>query len=139
MAQRVYASAADYESFAEEPFDGDTVLLSKRLRSASIEIEKLTRRALYDVDTDGYPTDAATAEAFTEAACAIVEHWADTDDPRGVEAVQGAVKIGSVSLGTTSAGSQNLTEREKLARRIGDKALDILTTAGLIGSAVSHY
>ena len=48
------------------------------------------------------------------------------------------MKIGSVSLGTTSASSDNLTGREKLARRIGDKAVDILTNAGLIGSAVSH-
>ena len=138
MPQRVYATAADYTKYAEAPFDGTAELLGKRLRSASVEVEKLTRAARYDVDDDGYPTDQGTADAFAEAACAIVEHWQDTDDPRGIDAVQGAVKIGSVSLGTTSASSDNLTGREKLARRIGDKAVDILTNAGLIGSAVSH-
>ena len=138
MPQRVYATAADYTKYAEAPFDGTPELLGKRLRSASVEVEKLTRAARYDVDDDGYPTDQDAADAFAEATCAIVEHWQDTDDPRGIDAVQGAVKIGSVSLGTTSASSDNLTAREKLARRIGDKAVDILTNAGLIGSAVAH-
>lgn len=138
MTQRLFATPTEYETYAEQPFEGGEELLQKRLRSASIEVEKLTRMSLYAVDEDGYATVQATAEAFTEATCAIVEHWVDTDDPRGVEAVQGAVKIGSVSLGTTSSGTDTLTAREKLARRIGDKALDILTTAGLIGSAVAH-
>ena len=138
MPQRVYATAVDYTEYAEAPFDGTPELLGKRLRSASVEVEKLTRAARYDVDDDGYPTDQDAADAFAEATCAIVEHWQDTDDPRGIDAVQGAVKIGSVSLGTTSASSDNLTAREKLARRIGDKAVDILTNAGLIGSAVTH-
>ena len=134
---RTYATPAEYNNLAEEAFT-DQGLLAKRLRSASIEVEKLTRLARYATDEDGYPTDPAVTEAFTEATCAIAEHWADTDDPRGVDAVQGAVKIGSVSLGTTSASSDGLTAREKLARRIGDKAIDILTTAGLIGSAIAH-
>lgn len=138
MTQRIFATAADYGEFAETDFEGGQDLLGKRLRSASIEVEKLIRGAVYDTDEDGYPTSASIADALTEATCAIVEHWQDTDDPRGIDAVQGAVKIGSVSLGTTSASSDNLTAREKLARRIGDKAIDILTNAGLIGSAVSH-
>jgi hypothetical protein len=138
MPQRVYASASDYEAAAEDPFDGDESKLSKRLRAASVEVEKLTRLAVYDTDDDGYPTDQDIADAFTEATCAIVEHWADTDDPRGTDAVQGAVKILSVSLGTTSSSTENLSARDKLARRIGERAFDVLTNAGLIGSAVSH-
>lgn len=137
MPQRVFATPSDYREYAEEDYEDET-LLTKRLRSASVEVEKLIRGAVYDVDDDGYPTDADTAEDLAEATCAIVEHWADTDDPRGIDAVQGAVKIGSVSLGTTSSGSDNLTASEKLARRIGDKAVDILTTAGLIGSSIAH-
>lgn len=139
MPQRVYATAADYDEYAEEAWTGDTRILDKRLRAASIEIEKLTRASIYDTDTDdGYPTDQDTADALAEAACAIVEHWQDTDDPRGVDAAQGAVRIGSVSLGTTSSGPDNSTARDKLIRRIGEKALDILSAAGMIGSAVSH-
>lgn len=138
MAQRVFATTADYTKYAEEDFDGDAGLLEKRLRSASVEVEKLIRAAIYDVDDDGYPTASDVADALAEATCAVVEHWQETDDPRGVEAVQGAVKIGSVSLGTTSSSADTLTAREKLARRIGDKALDVLTNAGLAGTAVAH-
>lgn len=135
---RVYATPTDYDSFAEEPWDGSNQVLLARLRSASIEVEKLTRTTVYATDDDGYPTAAEVSDAFTEATCAIVEFWQDTDDPRGVDAAQGAVKILSVSLGTTSSSTDNATEREKLIRRIGGKAIDILTNAGLIGSAVAH-
>lgn len=138
MPQRTYATPSDYTKYAEEDWDGDPGVLTKRLRSASIEVEKLTRRAIYDADTDGYATDADISEAFTEATCAIAEHWSITDDPTGAEAAAGAVKIGSVSLGTTSSSSDSLTDQQKLLRRIGDRAFDILTNAGLIGTAVAH-
>lgn len=138
MPQRVFATPTDYTKYAEEDWDGDDEALKKRLRSASVEVEKLTRRAIYDVDADGYATDADTSEAFTEATCAIVEHWSITDDPTGAEAAAGAVKIGSVSLGTTSSSSDGLTDQQKLLRRIGDRAFDILTNARLIGAAIAH-
>lgn len=138
MAQRVYATATDYSGFAEEAFDGTPEKLLKRLRSASIEVEKLTRLAIYDTDVDGYPTDADISDAFTEATCAIVEHWEITDDPTGAEANAGAVKIGSVSLGTTSSSSSGESSLEKLAKRIGEKAITILENAGLRTSTVSH-
>ena len=138
MPQRVYATKTDYDKYAEEAWTEDDGLLNKRLRSASIEIEKLTRASIYHIDDEGYPTDADTGDVFAEATCAIVEHWQFTDDPYGVDAAAGAVKIGSVSLGTTSSASDTLSAREKLERRIGTRALDILTNAGLIGSAVAH-
>jgi len=138
MVMRVYATTAEYDEFAEEPWDGTPEALTKRLRSASIEVEKLTRRAVYDTDANGYPTDSDVDDAFAEATCAIAEYWSITDDPTGAEAHEGAVKIGSVSLGTTSSSSEGLTEREKLERRIGTKAIDILTNAGLISAAVAH-
>lgn len=136
MAQRVYATASDYTDFAEEPFDGDATKLGKRLRSASSEVDALTRLARYDVDVDDMPTDADIAEAFTQAACAIVEFWEETGDPRGADAVQGAVKIGSVSLGTNTQAA--VTPREKLVARIGEAAVTILSNAGLISTTVYH-
>lgn len=132
MAQRVYATASDYQSLAEEAFDGDDTKLGKRLRSASIEVEKLTRLALFTTDADGYPTDADVGDAMTEATCAIVEYWELSGDPTGVDANQGAVSILSVSLGTTSSRESN---GDKTAGRIGQKALDILANAGLRPSA----
>lgn len=138
MVMRVYATAADYAAVAEEPWDGDDPTLLKRLRAASVEVEKLTRRSIYDTDDDGFATNTDVADAFTEATCAIVEYWGITDDPTGAASTVGAVRIGSVSLGTTSSSSDGLSAAEKLERRIGARALDILTGAGLIGSAVAH-
>lgn len=139
MVMRVYAVPGDYDEVAEDPWPADdAATLEKRLRKASIEVEKLTRRARYDTDEDGFPTDPTISDAFTEATCAIAEYWTITDDPTGAEANAGAVKIGSVSLGTTSSNNDNLTERQKLERRIGTTAIDILTNVGLVQAAVTH-
>lgn len=138
MAQRIYATPSDYADFAEEPFDGDSAKLGKRLRSASSEVDGLTRLARYDVDEDNMPTDADISDAFTEATCAIVEFWGITDDPTGAESVAGAVKIGSVSLGTTSSSQVQLSPREKLVGRIGATAVTILENAGLLSASVYH-
>lgn len=136
MAQRVYAIEADYAFFAEDPFDGDATKLGKRLRAASIEVEKIARLAVYTVDVDGYPTDLAVSEAFTEATCAIVEYWEISGDHTGAEALAGAVKIGSVSLGTSATTRDR--PADALADRIGHRAVDILTNAGLVTATVGH-
>lgn len=140
MPQRVYATPTDYTKYAEDAWEGDEELLKKRLRSASIEVESLTRLARYDVDVDGYPTDTDDAEAFAEATCAIAEYWspAGTDDPLGVEATAGAVKILSVSLGTTSSNNDARSGHDKLVARIGERAISILANAGLIKASVNH-
>jgi len=126
MAQRVYATPDEYRGFAEEAFDGDDQKLAKRLRSASIEVERMVRLAVYDVDDEGAPTGDSVKEGFAEAACAIVEYWEETGDPTGAEALDGAVKIGSVSLGTTSSGGDTDTARDKLVKRVGGKAVNII-------------
>lgn len=136
MAQRVYATDSDYTALAEEDFDGTPGKLLKRLRSASIEVEKITRLAVYETDEDGYPTDADVSEAFTEATCAIVEYWELTGDSTGAEALAGAVKIGSVSLGTSTTSRDRPSDA--LADRIGTRAVDILANAGLTTAFVGH-
>lgn len=138
MVQRIYATPQQYPDYAEDPFDGTDEKLAKRLRAASIEVGALTRLAAYCTDEDGYPTDEDDAEAFAEATCAIVEYWEGTDDPTGADAHAGAVKIGSVSLGTTSSSADSLSAREKLTRRIGTRAVDILDNAGLLSATVAH-
>jgi hypothetical protein len=138
MAQRIYATKDDYSKHAEEPFEGDDEQLLKRLRSCSIEVEKLVRLALYDTDSDGYPTDADVSEAFTEATVAIAEYFEITGDASGAEAQQGAIKIGSVSLGTTSSNQGTTSQRDRLISRIGEKAVNILGNAGLLSATVYH-
>lgn len=129
MAMRVYATPTDFDTF-EGGFEGDDPALEKQLRAASIEVEGLTRLAVYSTDDDGYPTDQDIADAFAEATCAIVAHWGITEDPTGAEATLGAIKIGSVSLGTTSERAATKTDRT--AQRIGEKAQTILRNAGLV-------
>lgn len=138
MSLRQYASKDDYVEQAEDLWDGADEVLEKRLRMASVEVDTLTRLSVFPTDTDGIPTDPAHLDAFKAATCAIVEYWTETDDPTGADAYAGAVKIGSVSLGTTSSSSDGLTAREKLQRRIGTRAIDILANAGLITPFVTH-
>lgn len=134
MPMRVFATATQYSDFAEEPFENpgpENATLNKRLRSASVEVERLVRLATYDVDDDGYPESEAVALAFAEAAVAIVEYWEETGDHTGAASLEGAVKIGSVSLGTTSSGASSDTPRDKLIKRVGEKAVNILENARL--------
>ncbi|SFN66215.1 hypothetical protein [Mycetocola miduiensis] len=135
MAQRTFATPTDYARLAEDAFDGDDAKLQKRLRSASIEVESLTRLAGYVTDDDGYATDADLSDAFTEATCAIVEYWEETGAPTGAGAHEGAIKIGSVSLGTTSSRESDGDAQE---RRFGAKAINILRNAGLLTPLVSY-
>lgn len=136
---RKYATLNEYKDFAEQPPENDEVV-EKRLGTASFEVDGLTRTAAYATDAEGYPTDPQVREAFRDATCAIIQHWSPegTDDPLGVAMYAGAVKIGSVSLGTTSSSSDGLSAQEKLERRLGSRAISILTNAGLIRSSVSH-
>lgn len=145
--QRVYALASDYYELTGDddptldeegnPLEDPTVdkKLNARLRSASEEIESLTRLAVYATDDDGYPTDLDVADAFKRATCAVVQFWGITDDETGAEADSGAVSIGSVSLGTTSARTDTGNKVEKI---IGSKAARILGNAGLLSAIVSH-
>jgi hypothetical protein len=138
MAMRVYADVSDYDEVAEEPSELDEPTLLKRLRAASSEVDGLTRLAIYDTDDDDFATDQDTAEAFTVATCQIVEFWGITDDPTGAEAGAGAIRIGSVSLGTTGASQVKQTARDKLVARIGEPAVITLGNAGLLSGDIAY-
>lgn len=138
MAQRVYATRADYEDFtdgdhAEESED----VVNAKLRRASIVIDGLTRRSVYDTDEDGYPTDPDVSEAFKEATCAQMAWFDATDDITGAESQDGTVSILSVTLGARGRTTGNGAP-EAGASRIAPEAIEILRTAGLLGSAVAH-
>ncbi|WP_402843780.1 hypothetical protein [Microbacterium sp. GXS0129] len=134
---RVYATEAEYKDY-DKSDENESDVIVKRLRDASHEVEGLTRTAVYATDVDGMPTDPVIREAFRDATMAIVSYWGETDDPNGADIAAGAVKIGSVSLGTTSASQENLTDLQRLTRRIGELAVTILRNAGLMGSAIAH-
>lgn len=135
MTQRQYATPTDFDTWDED--DEYPTPTDSKLRRASGVIDGLTRLAVYDVDEDGYPTDAVVTEAFMNATCAQVAYWFETDDPTGALSQEGAVSIGSVSIGARGRSSGNGAPDEAQAR-VASEAVEILTTAGLI-SAITAY
>lgn len=134
MAQRVYATEAEYLELTEEDTAPDKI--NSKLRRASNEVDSHIRAAVYDVDEDGYPTDAKVSEALRDATCAYVEYWEETGDITGAGAIAGPVRIGSVSLGGTSTGGAS--SRTPADTRRSDEAITILRNAGLISSVTAH-
>lgn len=140
---RVYATAAQYFDFVgeDDPNEGvepPTVdkQLAARLRRASTQVESHLRAARYDVDEDGYPTDPAIAEALRDATCAYAAYWDETDDITGAGAMEGPVRILSVSLGGTATGGAS--SRTVADTRRADEAVTILRNAGLISAITAH-
>lgn len=136
MPQRVYATASDYNDYADEPSDLDDDQLDKRLRRASVVVDGLTRLARYDVDDDGMPLDADIAAAFSDATCAQVEYWETTDDPTGAESQAGPVRIGSVSLGGSGVGGGAASRTTAADTRVSPETIEILRNAGLLAQLV---
>lgn len=140
--QRTYATASDYAEFVVATDLSDTAI-TKLCRRASTVIDGLTRYAAYTVDEDGNPTDPDVTLAFTRATCAQVEWWDPKDgdttghdiDITGAGSNEGAVRIGSVTLGTTSSRESGTSRRDA---RIAPEAVEILQNAGLYTVAVAH-
>lgn len=135
MAQRVYATESDFGEWDE---DGQyEVPSNSTLRRASSTIDGLTRTSRYDVDEDGYPTDADISDAFRDATCAQAAYWIETEDPTGAVSQEGTFSIGSVSIGARGRTSGNGAPDEQQAR-IAPEAVEILTNAGLITGITKH-
>jgi len=131
----VYATLGDLAGNKPEDvtLSDSNAELTRLLASASREIRRATKTAIYDVDTDGYPSNTDVREAFRLATCAQVYWWAETGDEQGVEGQYTSVSIGSVSLsrgggagGGASAGQQ----------RLAPAADTILRDAGVLAGAV---
>lgn len=138
MAQRVYATLADYEDFTDGEHEAESVeAVNAKLRRASIVIDGLTRTSRYLVDEDGYPTDSDDAEAFKDATCAQMAWWDDSGDVSGSASQDGTFSIGSVSIGARGRSTGNGAP-SAAASRVAPEAITILQNAGLISTAVSH-
>lgn len=150
MAQRVYATAADYYDFIgdDQPMstpEGGGVPapltekdLNARLRRASTVIDGIVRFARYEVDADNMPTDPDISDAFTEATCAQAAWFDETDDLTGAISQEGPTKIGSVAFGGSGASGSAANTKSAASSRIAPEAVQILTNAGLITATVSH-
>lgn len=127
--QRVYANTAQLANYLQAVPPANA---RKLLAQASRDVERATKTAIYDTDTNGFPTDAKVLAAFRDAVCAQVEWWGETGDSLGAGGQWGDVKIGSVALGgrtgTTGTGGQ-----------LTANAATILDEAGLLPGSVLHY
>jgi hypothetical protein len=67
VAVVVYATKAEFEEWLE----GDVTPPhpERLLRAASNDLDRVLKLAVYDVDTDGNPTDSDVAESFRIACC----------------------------------------------------------------------
>lgn len=106
------------------PTDTERLLLR-----ASELIDDYIRTAIYDVDTDGEPTDADDIAALRDATCAQVEFWRDSDEEDDILGpVQGLI-LGpmQVQFGAGATRTAPLYLAPRAAR--------ILRKAGLYNSA----
>ncbi len=111
-----YATGADLQALTGQspPADAD-----RQLERAS-ELLDFYVAAQFDVDTlTSLPTDTTVAETLRDAACAVVEAWAEVGEENDVDGLAGT----QVSVGQYS-GSR--------APTLPPRAQRILATAGLL-------
>ncbi|MGW3442174.1 hypothetical protein [Streptomyces sp. NPDC001076] len=112
------ALMADVRSYAT------TTQLANKLRTAppldAVELlERATRlldsdfllSAVYDVDSNGMPTDPVVAEAFADAVCSQVEFWGEVGVETDISGPLQGVAIGSVNLQFGAPGSSTAPSR----------------------------
>lgn len=130
----VYATLGDLAGNKPEDvtLSSSNTELTRLLGSASREIRRATKTAIYDVDTDGYPTKVDIREAFQLATCAQVYWWSETGDEQGVAGQFTSVGIGSVSMSRGGGSAGGSSGQERLA----PAADTILRDAGVLAGAI---
>jgi hypothetical protein len=124
---RNYATQADYETYTGQTAPADIVA---RLGRASRFLDSAVfRLCWYEVDEDGYPSNAVVRQAFADAACAQVQWWAETGDELGAAGQWSSVSIGSVSL--SGARSPSASGGAAPGRTVAETALEALRTPDL--------
>ena len=127
-----YATTKDLaEHLHDTPPDGSRRLLYR----ATLRVDELLKTAVYAVDDDGMPTDAATIVACRRACCEQAEWMAATGDTDGIDlvSVYTQVSIGSVSLTRGSGGAGGAS-----SVRYAPNAVSVLQLAGLLTAGVYH-
>jgi hypothetical protein len=138
---RTYATPADLVLWME---NGENPSNAKSLlRSASLLVEKATKRAIYRVDSEGLPSDEPVRVAFRDAVTAQVEFWADlgvnpTAGTAGTALVVLAKSLPGASA-TYGADKKVLEAQANAAETLGPVAHNILSAAGLLSGSVRTY
>jgi hypothetical protein len=128
MAQRVYATPTDYDTYmgTVTPEQGLNAL-GRQLRLASALLDELTLTSVYEVDSAGHPTHPELVEVFKEAVCTQVEWFAATGDDTGL----------GESFSGGSIGSLTITASTKTDRYAPNMVL-ILRQTGILTINVEH-
>ncbi|MGW0163658.1 hypothetical protein ACWDWT_00485 [Streptomyces sp. NPDC003343] len=124
---RIYATSEDYQAYTGQtpPSDAEA-LLAKASRFLESNVFKI---CWYEVDADGYPSNALVRQAFRDAACAQAEWYDEIGDTTGATgAGWGSVSLGSASL---SRSVTNVTGAASPAREIAPAVLDVLGASDL--------
>lgn len=129
MTVRVYATAADYQTWSNDAITAPA-RLAFLLQRASQTIDSAMVASVYQTDVNGYPTDGFTIEAFRDATCAQVAWMVDQDDDTGVKQRLSSVSVGGLSF--TRAG--NVAAGNALPV-LAPTALQILRQAGALPNA----
>lgn len=102
---RSYATVAELTAYTgtDAPVGAARLLVR-----ATRKVDQLCKTAVYPVDEDGMPTDAALRAVLRDATCAQVEWWGEIGDERGTGATAAlaGAQIGTVRLpsGNAAAG-----------------------------------
>lgn len=98
------------------------------LEAASDEVDAALIGAVYVVDTDGLPTEAATILALKKATLAQAHYRIGVSDPTGALSRFSSFSIGSISGTLANGGSGSASTG---ASALAPAALSILRVAGL--------
>jgi len=115
---RAYATADDLAAWLgrDAPADADRLLAR-----ASALLDGVVYVS-FAVDESGLPCDVEAAAALRDAACAQVEFWLEVCEEHDIDGGAGTqVAVSGLSL--------------QRPRRLADRALDVLRTAGLMSFA----
>ncbi|MCD7440236.1 hypothetical protein K4B79_18655 [Streptomyces lincolnensis] len=93
---RSYATTTQLANYLHKAPPVDAVELLER--ATRLLDSDFLKAAVYDVNSDGMPSDPVVAAAFAEAVCAQVEFWGEVGVETDVSGPLQGVSIGSVQL-----------------------------------------
>lgn len=123
-----YATQADLYGFTPAAFKATVPAdpeATRLLTRATELVDIALKTAIYDTDTNGYPTDTTLLGALRDATCAQALWWLQTGDETGVGAQWSSMSIGSLSLSrgsrdTGGVGPQLCPQAAVILQRSGE-------------------
>jgi hypothetical protein len=132
-----YATSAEYTAYTGQTAPADIGLLLTR---ASRLVDQALLTAVYEVDDEQLPVDAAIATALKEATIEQAAAWvaSGVEDGTGAADGWGNVSIATVSLGRPSKNG-GAGGGGSAATRLAPQAFMVLQQAGLTGQEPFTY